>query len=133
MKRLALVLAGMIACAWLASVGGSSAFGQGTKAKTKAETYAVIQIGEEIKVIVGSQLASEKKRVAEDYKRDMKAYQDSKKNAGKGADKVEVPKPVLKKVKVLKSSCKSEKEAIEYRDKLLQDKDEPRTKKTPVW
>jgi hypothetical protein len=137
MKKLALLLAGMIVCAWLATGGGSSAFGQRTKpapkTTTKAETYAVIQIGEEIKVVPGSQLASEKKRVAEDYKREMKAYQDSKKEAGKGKDKVEIPKPVQKKVKVLKSSCKSEKEAIEYRDKLLQDKDEPKPKKKLDW
>jgi len=127
MKKLALLLTGMIVCAWLATGGGSSAFGQRTKpapkTTTKAETYVVIQIGEEIKVVPGSQLASEKKRVAE----------DSKKEAGKGKDKVEIPKPLQKKVKVLKSSCKSEKEAIEYRDKLLQDKDEPKPKKKLDW
>ena len=134
MKKLALLLTGMIVCAWLATGGGSSAFGQRTpKTSTKTETYAVIQIGEEIKVVPGSQLASEKKRVAEDYKREMKAYQDSKKEAGKGKDKVEIPKPVQKKVKVLKSSCKNQKEAIEYREKLLQDKDEPKTKKARDW
>jgi len=133
MKKLALLLAGTIVCAWLASGGGSSAFGQRTPKTTKAETYAVIQIGEEIKVVPGSQLAAERKRVAEEYKRDMKTYQDSKKDSGKGKDKVEIPKPVQKKVKVLKPSCKNEKEAIEYRDKLLQDKDEPKVKKTRDW
>ena len=139
MKKLALLLAGAIACAWLASGGDRSTFGAertkrlaydkpAPKTTTKVETYAVIQIGEEIKVIPRSQLTSENKRVDEDYKRDMKAYKD----AGKGKDKVEIPKPVKKKV-VLKKSCKNKDEADEYVKKLSQDKDEPKVKKTTIW
>jgi hypothetical protein len=139
MKKLALLLVGMIVCAWLTSGGGSSAFGQHTKSTTKpapktttkVETYVVIQIGEEFKAIPSSQLAAEKKRVAEDYKRDMETYKDNMKKTGK--DKVEISKPVKKKVTVLKTSCKNKEAVDDYIKKLSQDKDEPKPKKKLDW
>jgi hypothetical protein len=78
----------------------------------KREVYSVVQIDDKIKVMTGSKLASERKRIAEEYKRDVKDYQESKKNAGKSNGNIS--KPVQKKIKVLKASCKSKREADEY-------------------
>ena len=108
---------------------------QKTKA-TKQEVYAVIQVGEKIKVVLGTQVASEKKKAVEDYKQDLKDFQDSMKEAGK--NKVDISKPVQKQVKVLKTSCKNKGEANSFAQKFLQEKTEqnqndPKPKKMPDW
>lgn len=101
------------------------------KQVTRQEVYAVVQIGEEIKVVPSSQLASEKKRAVEHYRRDLKDYQDSMKEAGK--NKVDISKPVQKQVKVLKASFKNKEAADEYVQKRFQDNDQRKVKKKLVW
>ena len=149
MNRHAALLFGTMALAWLGLAGPSAATaqqpGRAPKGRTaaapaamanptpyaKSESYSVVQVGDEIRVVRKSELANLKKSVAEDYKRDMKIYQDSK----KGKDKAATTKPIKSEVKILKQTCKTEQEANEYRDKLMAEKSgaaEKTEKKAPI-
>ncbi len=126
-------MAGMfVVC--LMNTSGSMA---GTKraATPKTETYAVVQIGEDVKVIRKSELATLKKSNAEEYKRAMKEYKDAKKEAAKSKDKATdkpaLEKPVQRKiVDVAKKTFKTEQEANTWMENHLDSKkDQPKTDK----
>ncbi len=124
------VMAGiLVAC--LMTTSGSAA---PRTATPKPETYSVIQIGDEMKVIKKSELAALKKSAAEDYKRAMKEYKETKKEAAKNKDKATdkpaLEKPVQQKI-VIKKTFKTEQEANTWMENHLQSqKDEPKTGKT---
>ena len=73
------------------------------------------------------------KTAKDEYERDMKAYKDATKDSSKGKEKIDVPKPVKHTPKVLKRSCKSEHDANDARDKILQDKEEKDKPKPKVY
>lgn len=93
-------------------------------ASKSSDLYAVVQIGDEYKVIRQSEIPTETKRVAEKYKDDMKSYQEAKKKD----PQAEKPQKVT--VKTIKKSIKSQQDAQEYCDKMKDKGDAPDAKKT---
>jgi hypothetical protein len=122
------LVSGAVLMAVLVPPAGASSSPSHHSSSTKSssskphETYAVIQIGEEYKVISQSQISSEQKRVADKYTQDMKSWKDSKKK-----DKGEKPEKLT--VKVLKRSLRTQQDAQEYCDKLKEKKDDAAAKK----
>ena len=115
------------------AAGGAAGGRPGIKtAAAKSEPYAVVQIGDEIKVIRKSEVNEEKKRIAEEYKQKMKTYEEAKKEATKNKEKLEEPKPDKRDytMRVLKSSCKTEQEANDYCEKRKQEEESKTSKKT---
>jgi acetylglutamate synthase len=85
------------------------------------EQYMVVQVGDDISVISKSQLTEEKKRIAQEYKDEMKTYELAKKDAVKKKEKFDQPKPTKHIVKILKNSLKSEQEADEWKSKYMEE------------
>jgi ribosomal protein L14E/L6E/L27E len=99
--------------------------GPGAAAGGKAEQYAVIQIGEDVKAVPKSRVNEEKKRIADQYKQDKKAYDEAYKAAIKNKEKPDMPKPDKKAytVKVLKTSMKTEQDANAWIENYLSGED----------
>jgi len=107
----------------------------GKATTTKPETYAVVQIGDEAKVVKKSELVTLRKTATEDYKRAVKDYGTAKKEAAKSKDKdkdkTPLEKPVKRKiVDLAKKTFKTEQEAGTWLDNYLQDpkKDDAKSK-----
>jgi len=88
--------------------GGS----RGSKTGTTNETYMVIQIGDEYKVVTATQYKEEEKKVKEDNDQRLTEWKDEIKNDPK------VPRPQKVVIKKLKSGYKVQRIAQEYADKL---------------
>lgn len=95
--------------------------------KAVAETYAVVAVGEDIKVFSKTDLKSLPKQLDEDYKLEMKKYQDAKKD--KNNRGVNTPKPVKKTVHSI-SQFKTKEEAQKFADEEIQKRDKGGVKKT---
>jgi hypothetical protein len=93
------------------------------------ETYTVISIGDEIKVVTKSEVKNEQKRIEDEYKQDMKLYQDSKKIKNKKDAATDKP-PVKKTIKILKSNIKTLEEAEKFRDDKIKEREKAGSKKT---
>jgi predicted transcriptional regulator len=127
-SRLAPVIA--IVSIIILGVAGATAFATSQRhappnkaGSAKAETYDVVKIGDDVKVIKKSELAGLKKSTADEDKRLLKEYQDSKKGTGKSKDASgTVKKPVKRSVLVLKASLKTDQEAQDWLTKYLKDK-----------
>ncbi len=105
----------------------------GKTATPKVETYSVVQIGDEAKVVKKSELVGLRKTAAEDYKRAVKDYNTAKKEATKSKDKDKSApeKPVKRKiVDLAKKTFKTEQEANTWLDNYLQEpkKDDSKSK-----
>jgi hypothetical protein len=124
MKR-SLLLAMTLALATLGSL--STAYAARDKQPkpgiAKADTWAVVQIGDEVKIIKSSELKNLQKTAKEEYEQDMKAYKEAQKESSKSKDKVSVPKPVKHSPRILKRSCKTEQDANDARDKILEERE----------
>jgi len=88
---------------------GSSRSG---KSGTTNETYMVIQIGDEYKVVTTTQYKDEEKKVREENEQKMTEWKDEIKNDPKA------PRPQKVVIKKLKTGYKVQKIAQEYADKL---------------
>jgi hypothetical protein len=111
--------------------GGRMDHGPGAAAAgAKAEQYAVIQIGEDVKAVPKSRVNEEKKRIADQYKQDKKAYDEAYKAAIKNKEKPDMAKPDKKTyvVKVLKSSMKTEQDANTWIENYLSGEDKKEEK-----
>jgi hypothetical protein len=97
----------------------------------KNESYSVIQIGEDIKVVSSSEKIKLTKQTDEDYKSDLKKYNDAKKDK-KNPDANSLKKPDKKDytVKVLKSAFKTQEDAQKFADDKIKDRDKGSAKKT---
>lgn len=125
MKRYALGVAAALLLGCWTSVGvGAPAAQRGNHAErgsaTKSESYSVVQVGEDVKVIPKSKANEEKKRIANQYKQDKKAYDEANKAAKKNKEKLDMAKPNVKdySFKVLKT-FKSEQEANDWLENYL--------------
>ena len=108
-----IAMAGMlVTCLMLSNAVAAAKRAAGT-ATPKAESYSVVQIGDEMSVVKKSELVKLRKDVAQKYKEDMKQYKAAMKEAAKskdkGADKAP-EKPIQSKI-VVKKTFKSEDEA----------------------
>jgi hypothetical protein len=123
MKRYAKLAVAMtvasIAVAWMAF--DATAATAAKAAAQRKEVYMVVQIGDDISVIAKSQQNEEQKRVALQYKDELKAYEQAKKEATKNKEKGELVKPVKHIVKILKNGLKSQQEAEAWKAKYLTD------------
>jgi hypothetical protein len=113
--------------AGLLTTAGNAAGTAGTKHTTdkhsdksaapKNETYAVVQIGDEMRVIRKSELTGLKKSTAEEDKKAKKDYDEAKKAAKTKEEKAELGKPpASRKVIVKKQAFKTEQEANDWID-----------------
>jgi hypothetical protein len=120
----------LVAC--LMSTPASAVGKRDKNATPKAETYSVVQVGDEMKVISKSALADLRKQLAKQYKDDMKQYKAAMKEAAKtkdkGADKAP-EKPVQTKiVNLAKKTFKTEQEAKTWLENHADaSKDQPKT------
>jgi hypothetical protein len=130
MKKFAMsavvLVAGLLTTVGQGAVGGRRAE-QSTPAKT--ETYVVVQVGDELRVIPKSQLKDLQKSTADEDKQNSKKYDDDKKAAMKKKEKFDQPKPVKRSVKTLKSGLKTEQDAEAFKEKHLQEKETSKTGK----
>ena len=88
-----------------------------TSSRSQTETWSVVQIGDEFKAIRSSDLKSEKKRVADQYKADIKKWE---------ADKIkdpDAPRPPRLFVRVRKTNIDSQEAAKNYCDKFQEELD----------
>ncbi|MGA2798387.1 MAG: hypothetical protein ABSE63_12465 [Thermoguttaceae bacterium] len=97
----------------------------------KNETYYVVQIGEDIKVVTNTEKTSIKKKSEDDYKSDLKKYNDAKKDK-KNADANSLKKPDRKDydVKVFPKTFKTQDEAQKFADDKIKERDKGNAKKT---
>ena len=122
MKRFVACFAFALSCLWTAGAGEAFAVQKRAPSSGAAEGYAVIRVGDEVKVIPKTTVGQEKKDAASKYKADLKVYQDAKKTAGKNPDQAaDLKKPSKPVVTVLKASVKSQVEAEQFREKYLED------------
>lgn len=101
----------------------------------KAETYAVVKVGDEVQIVRKSELTSLKKSLAEEDKKARKEYDEQKKAAKTKEDKAALGKPPAKRVvKQLKAGFKTEDDAKDWLDKNPQDQagGEKGGRKTPA-
>lgn len=119
--KLAIAVAGMLTASLLTAAGHAATATAKRSVKraekgaaAKNETYAVVQVGDQMRVIRKSGLAALKKSTAEEDKRRRKAYDEEKRTA-KGDDRADLGKPpVNRKVVVLKQPFKTEQEARDW-------------------
>ncbi len=120
-----LTLLGGIAGSILLTPASSLAQSKSSKSTKKGpDTWAVVQVGDDIKVIHTGEINGAKKKVTDDYNAAMKKYTEEKRSNPK-ADK-----PVKVKFSVLRRGIKSEEEADDFRDKKLDEADKKAEAKT---
>lgn len=126
------MLATAIVVSLLVSLATTASHGAPAK---KAEVFAVVQIGDEIRVVRKSELTGLNKSVAEEDKRRQKAYEASKKGKGMGREMApEMTKPVKRTVRVLKNSLKTEQDAREWKEKFMDERVGAKiSKKADAW
>jgi hypothetical protein len=93
--------------------------------KTGNETYSVIQVSEDVKVISSMDKATMQKKYDDDYKQDLKKYNEAKKDK-KNTDAATLKKPDKLKdytVKMLKGGFKTQEDAQKYADDKIQERD----------
>jgi hypothetical protein len=103
----------------------------GPGARVANETYSVVQIGDEIKVVSASEKKTLIKKLEDDYKLDTKKYADAKKDK-KNADANSLKKPDKKDytIKVLKANFKTQEDAQKFADDKIKERDKGAKKST---
>lgn len=107
------------------STGGSSKKTASTKPKkdtekkssSGADMFSVLQVGEEYQVASKDELDSLKKKIDEDYKKELDDYNEAAKAARKEKQKLDTPRPTKQKV-VVKKKFKTKDEADAYLETL---------------
>ena len=91
---------------------------QGKKEKPqKAETWALVQVGEQAQVVTTSAAKGMKTRVSNEYKRALEQWEADQKAAKKNKRPFEEPKPQKQKVKVLSSRLENREAAEKWLQK----------------
>jgi hypothetical protein len=102
-----------------------------TTAANKNESYSVVQIGEDIKVITSTEKTTLTKKAEDDYKKDLKNYQDAKKDKNNHeANALKKPDHKDYTVKILKANFKTQDDAQKFADDKIKERDKGATKKT---
>ena len=123
-----------VSLALILSAAPSNAQTKKKSAPPKTESYAVVRIGDEFKVVQGSELAGLNKKTAEEDKRLMKAYEDAKKNPRRDMGNMELVKPTKRTVKILKKNIKNREDAQDWQKKYEEEGEAGDTKATKkVW
>ncbi|MGD0518728.1 MAG: hypothetical protein ABSA26_14430 [Thermoguttaceae bacterium] len=98
--------------------------------KNAKETYAVIQVGEDIRVISTSEKAGLQKKYDEEYKQDLKKYQEAKKDKNNHDANTKKPDKKDYTIKVLKGSFKTQEDAQKFADDKIKERDKGAKKST---
>lgn len=93
------------------------------KKSSGADMFSVIQVGEEYQVASKDELDSLKKKIDEDYKKELDDYNQAAKDARKKNEKLDTPRPTKQKVAV-KKKFKTKEEADAYLETLKSGGDE---------
>jgi hypothetical protein len=86
-------------------------------AAPKAETFVVVKVGDDIRVVPTATLKTEKKKTEDEDKAAQQKYSEDKKAAAKNKEKFDQPKPVNRKFTTLKAGLKSQQEATDWMEK----------------
>lgn len=86
--------------------------------KTANEKYAVVRIGDNVRMVKLAELADLRKEVDDKFKRDLERWDEAKKSAEKEKKKFTRPKPVKQQVKVLASNLAGEEAAKKKKDEF---------------
>jgi hypothetical protein len=115
-KSIRSALALSISILALCLLAPSGAYAQKGKSKATApETYMVVKIGDEYKVLGTTRLKDEEKRIKDEYNTKYKEWQDEKKSDP------QAPRPVKPTIKKIKTGYLTQKVAQEYADKLKEE------------
>ena len=99
-------------------------------ATPKTETYVVVQVGDDIKVVTKTDLKTLQKRTDDEDKQNLKKYEDAKKEAKENKEKFDMPKPLPRKVKKLSmETFRSQRAAETWRENYELKKEESKTTK----
>jgi hypothetical protein len=89
--------------------------------KSNGDTYSVVQIGDDVKVVKSSEVAGLRKKVDEDFQVTLKTWNDSKVAAAKAKKKFNDSKPVKPNLLVIAQAIKKMEDAEAIRDKKLKE------------
>jgi hypothetical protein len=111
----------LVACLLTAASNGAGPTkraDKGDKATAgKAETYVVVQVGEEFRVVAKSDYKSLPKMIRDEDNKAKKEYDEAKKAAIKNKEKFDTPKPLPRKIHKIGPSFKTEDDAKAWLDK----------------
>ena len=108
---------------WCATALAQSRGGKGGRpdtgaSKPKAEAYVVVQVGDRAEVVKKAEVNAFKKRLDEQFRAEVKAWEEAKRSAAKSKQPFDQPKPKKPAVKIHKKTFKSESEAKSYAESL---------------
>ena len=89
-----------------------------TSRPKKKITYAVVRVGEDLRIVPVDGVKNLKKKVAREYKNRVADYKAARAAARKKKEKFDKPMPKKVSVKVLRSSFKTRRSAVVYIDDL---------------
>lgn len=89
--------------------------------KPDGDTFSVVRIGDEVKVVKGSEVQGLRKKGDEDFQASTKAWNDAKTAAAKSKKKFNDPKPVKQNLEVVAQAIKKQGDAEAIRDKKLKE------------
>jgi hypothetical protein len=98
--------------------GGSGGRPDPNASKAKSETYVVVQVGDRAEVVKKSEVNAYKKRLDEQYRAEVKAWDEAKRAAAKGKQPFDQPKPKKPAIKIHRKTFKTEGEAKTFADSL---------------
>jgi len=112
---------------------GASTADRGSQSNrtTATEIYAVVDISDEIKVMLKSDIKIQQKKLDLDYKQDMNKYQEAKKDK-KNPDANILKKPDKKDytVKTLRANFKTKEDAQKFAEEKIQEREKAAQKTT---
>jgi hypothetical protein len=92
---------------------------EGKGGSTETESFAVVQIGSDVRIVRQARLAALQQRLEDDYQSQLQSYEEARKAAARNKQKFEGKKPVKEAFKVLGKDLKSEEEARALREGTL--------------
>lgn len=87
----------------------------------KTDPFCVVQVDDEVKVIRKSELANLRRDLDGKYREAVKEYSRARLTARKSKEAFTAPRPSKPRLKTIAASVKTEEEAIQLRDKVLND------------
>jgi len=100
------------------------------KKGSKGDTYSVIQVGDEVRVVKSSEVLEVRKDLAREYSEALRSYSEAQKEARKAKQKFTTPKPKRKNFRLIKSSLATEAMAEAYKEKYA-NKSSRKPERTP--
>ncbi|MCA8958887.1 MAG: hypothetical protein KDC38_00175 [Planctomycetes bacterium] len=105
------------ACPAFADKPGSKPPASGSKGSTpeKKESWAVVRVGEELQVMLSTEVKKTVQQVKADYEKQSKEWNEARAAAAKAKKSFDTPKPTKLVVKVLNAKLESREKALEFK------------------